>query len=124
MPRILIVDDNTEVREALAIILEDAGYEVLQETNANDIEAVVLNAAPDAILLDAMMPGVNGFEALRRIRRNSKTAGLPVIMVTARAQTSDLTQAKSAGADDYIVKPFNPKEVELRVARLLVGEAA
>ena len=124
MPRILIVDDNKEVREALAIILEDAGYDVSQARDANNIEAVVLDAGPDVILLDAMMPGVDGFEALRRIRRNSRMAGLPVIMVTARAQTSDLTQAKLAGADDYIVKPFYPKEVELRVARLLIGEAA
>ena len=122
MKRVLVVDDNRDVRSGLKILLEYKGYEVSEAATADDIVDVVLSTVPDVILLDVKMPGVDGFEALRLLKSNPGTRSVPVIMVTALGQQLDMRSARALAADDYIVKPWAKGEVEARVARVL-GDA-
>ena len=118
MKRVLVVDDNRDVRTGLKILLGYEGYDVSEAATADDIVDVVLSTVPDVILLDVMMPGVDGFEALRLLKSNRGTRSVPVIMVTARGQQSDMRSARALAAADYIVKPWARGEVEARVARV------
>ncbi len=121
MKRVLVVDDNRDVRAGLKLLLEYEGYEVSVAPAADDIVDIVLSTTPDVILLDVVMPTVDGFEALRRLKSNRGTRSVPVIMVTARGQQSDMRSAQALDAHDYIVKPSARGEVEKRVARVIGG---
>jgi sigma-B regulation protein RsbU (phosphoserine phosphatase) len=119
LPSILVVDDQLDMRTVLAATLRRAGYEV---TTANDgVDALEKLAAeiPDMVLTDLMMPRVDGLELLRRIRERPETAHVPVIMLTTRAELADKMAGFERGADDYVAKPFEPKEVIARVQALL-----
>ena len=115
--RVLIVEDDTQVRTALARALNFEGYEV--ETAADGAEGLekVLTGAPDAIVLDVMMPHVDGLEATRRLRARGDAT--PVLMLTARHEVSDRVAGLDAGADDYLVKPFALEELLARLRALL-----
>ena len=117
MPRhtILVVDDETSIREMLVISLESAGYNVLQAENAKTAHSLVLDKHPDLILLDWMMPVTTGLELLRRLKRDEMTDHIPVIMLTAKAEESSKISGLDSGADDYIAKPFSPRELLSRV---------
>lgn len=111
-PRILVVDDDVALAEMIGIVLDSEGFTV--EHAADGAQALLSfeKVKPDLILLDLMLPGVDGIEVCRQIRAKS---GVPIIMLTARADTSDVVQGLESGADDYVVKPFNPKELVARI---------
>jgi len=121
MPRhtVLVVDDETSIREMLVISLESAGYNVLQAENAKTAHSLVLDKHPDLILLDWMMPVTTGLELLRRLKRDEMTDHIPVIMLTAKAEESSKISGLDSGADDYIAKPFSPRELLSRVKAIL-----
>ena len=121
MPRhtILVVDDETSIREMLVISLESAGYNVLQAENAKTAHSLVLDKHPDLILLDWMMPVTTGLELLRRLKRDEMTDHIPVIMLTAKAEESSKISGLDSGADDYLAKPFSLRELISRVKAIL-----
>ncbi len=113
---ILVVDDEAPiVRLVKAKLLLD-GYEVLTASRGDEALSILQLQTPDLIVLDVMMPDMDGFETLRRIRQHSQ---VPVVMLTARGSDSDKLQGLQSGADDYITKPFNPDELEARIAAVL-----
>jgi CheY-like chemotaxis protein len=123
MERILVVDDSEDVRLALTTILEDAGYDVCEASDGEDVVPLALKHRPGLILLDVAMPRVDGFEALRRIKAEARLRNIPVIMVTAKGRAEDLSMARTLGARDYISKPWADGEVELRVGWVLQAAA-
>ena len=111
-PRILVVDDDTALAEMIGIVLRAEGYEpFFCQDGALALDAFK-SAAPDLVLLDLMLPGMDGIEICARIREES---GVPIIMLTAKSDTADVVKGLESGADDYVVKPFNPKELVARV---------
>ncbi|HUF33724.1 MAG TPA: response regulator transcription factor [Acidimicrobiales bacterium] len=114
--RILTVEDDERIRTAVRMALEDEGWEVVEsESGEGGIEAFA-SAPTDVVLIDLMLPGIDGFEVCRAIR---KTSDVPILMVTARADTHDVVAGLEAGADDYVTKPFQPKELSARIRALL-----
>lgn len=115
MARIVIADDDVDIRKLVAFRLRRAGHDAVVCADGGEaIEACTLER-PDLILLDVMMPGMSGLDVARIIRRDESLSGVPIIILTARAQESDIEHGFEAGADDYIVKPFSPRELVLRV---------
>ncbi|MCH9719888.1 MAG: response regulator transcription factor [Actinomycetia bacterium] len=110
--RILVVDDDPALAEMLTIVLRGEGYGVTVCRTGNEALEAIEQEEPAAVLLDVMLPGLNGVQVCQRIRAQGDT---PVIMLTARSDTADVVQGLEAGADDYVVKPFKPKEL---IARL------
>ena len=114
--RILAVEDDERIRSALKLALEDEGWTVEAAASGEDaIEAFERHPA-DVVLIDIMLPGIEGFELCRTIRR---TSDVPIVMVTARNDTHDIVAGLEAGADDYLTKPFAPKELSARIRALL-----
>lgn len=119
MPKILVVDDEPDAVELISFNLKGAGFEVV---SAADGTAAVKSArlhAPDLVLLDVMLPEVDGLEVCKLLRRDPATSGIPIIMLTARAGEIDRVLGLELGADDYITKPFSPRELVLRVKKLI-----
>jgi len=116
---VLIVDDEAPIREMIAVALEMADYRVLEADNAVDAHALVVDHQPDLVLLDWMMPGTSGIELARRLKRDEATAELPIIMLTAKGEEDNKIQGLEAGADDYITKPFSPRELVARLKAVL-----
>ena len=124
---ILIVEDEAAIQELITYNLQQAGYETVCADNAEKAMAVIKAALPDLILLDWMLPGMSGIEFARVLRRDDRTRLIPIIMLTARAQESDKVAGLEMGADDYITKPFSPRELIARinaVLRRLIPEAS
>ena len=119
MPRILIADDNQQNAELLEAHLDGTGFDTKIVANGEDTLAAARDWAPDLLLLDVMMPRLSGFEVCRRLRADPATAGLPVLMVTALDQATDVDRAIDAGTDDFITKPINKTELLLRVRAML-----
>jgi len=115
-PRILVADDEENIRTLVATYLKNDGYDVLTAATGEEAVEKVASAAPDLVILDVRLPGIDGFEALRRIRRDSDVF---VIMLTARADESDTLIGLEVGADDYVTKPFSPRELVARVRAML-----
>jgi two-component system response regulator MtrA len=114
--RVLVVDDDTALAEMLGIVLRSEGLEPVFCANGNDALATFRSARPDIVLLDVMLPGKDGITVCREIRTESD---VPIVMLTARTDTLDVVIGLESGADDYVVKPFKPKELVARVrARL------
>ncbi len=116
---VLIIDDESAIRDMVCTALEMADFQCLQADNARDAHTLVIDESPDMVLLDWMMPGTSGLELLRRLRRDQLTARVPVIMLTAKTEEHNLVQCLDAGADDYIAKPFSPRELIARIRALL-----
>lgn len=116
MPRVLIVEDELSLRETLAYSLERDGYEVLTAADGLDALKVARSQRPDLILLDVMLPGMNGIEVCRTLRREMN---VPILMLTARAEEIDRVVGLEVGADDYVTKPFGMRELLARVRALL-----
>ena len=116
---ILVVDDEAAIRDMLCIALEAADYNVIQAGNAQQAHAAILDRNPDLVLLDWMMPGTTGLELLRRLKRDELTEKIPVIMLTAKAEEDSKIYGLDSGADDYISKPFSPRELVSRVKAVL-----
>jgi two-component system response regulator MtrA len=110
--RILVVDDDVALAEMISIVLRGEGFTPLQAFDGAEALASLEQTQPDLILLDVMLPGLDGIEVCGKIR---ETSGVPIIMLTARGDTTDVVRGLESGADDYIVKPFNPKELVARI---------
>ncbi len=117
---LLIVDDDRRIRQLLTRFLQGEGFRVTAAVSAEDAYARLRGLHFDLIILDVMMPGQSGYEFAARIRaENSPLAEAPILMLTARAETEDRVKGLEAGADDYLSKPFDPRELALRVASIL-----
>jgi two-component system phosphate regulon response regulator PhoB len=117
--RILIVEDEPAIRELVAVNFRHAGFLVREAGDADGAWSLVDAERPDLILLDWMLPGMSGVEFIRRLRERASTREIPVIMLTARAQEGDKLQGFESGADDYVTKPFSPRELVARVRAML-----
>ncbi len=117
--RILVVDDEPHIRRILQFLLEEEGFEVHLAENGEEAWKAVASFQPDLVLLDVMMPRMDGFAVLEIIRAGFETARLPVILLTAKGEEQDKVKGLSGGANDYIIKPFNHDELLLRVSNLL-----
>jgi CheY-like chemotaxis protein len=117
--KILIVDDEVDTLRLVGLMLERQGYEIVAAENGEQALAALENEKPDLILLDVMMPGMDGFEIARHIRGNSETENIPIIMFTAKVQVEDKVTGLEAGADVYLTKPTQPKELFAQVKVLL-----
>ena len=116
---ILIVDDEDAIRDMLAMALEIAGFRCIQADNIFDAHTLIVDEKPSLLVLDWMLPEGSGVELLRRLRRNSITEQLPVIMLTAKTAEANIIQGLEVGADDYVTKPVAPKELIARIKALL-----
>jgi DNA-binding response OmpR family regulator len=116
---LLVADDDEDILQLLSFRLERAGYEVVQAKNGTDALRLALELRPALAVLDVMMPGLTGYEVTRELRRNEETRAMPIILVTAKAQASDVSQGMAAGADDYVTKPFDAQDLTERVEKLL-----
>jgi len=114
--RILTVEDDERIRTAVTLALEEEGWEVKETANGEDALVAFAQDPSDVVLIDIMLPGIDGFEVCRRIRR---LGDVPIVMVTARSDSHDVVAGLEAGADDYLRKPFDPKELSARVRALL-----
>jgi two-component system, OmpR family, phosphate regulon response regulator PhoB len=120
--RILVADDEESVRQLLQIVLQHEGYEVVLATNGAEALLAAHNNAPDLILLDWMMPVLDGLAVLKQLRKDAATRDIPILMLTARQSDSDTTTALVGGADVYLTKPFEPQVVLSMISRLLPDE--
>jgi two-component system phosphate regulon response regulator PhoB len=116
---VLIIDDEAAIRDMVSIAMEVAGFTCLQAENARDGHAMIIDENPDLVLLDWMMPATSGMELLRRLKRDELTAKVPVIMLTAKTDEDNMVQGLEGGADDYVTKPFSPRELVARVKAVL-----
>ena len=116
---ILVVEDEPAIQELIAVNLEHAGHRVRRAYNVAEAENLIREIRPDLILLDWMLPDVAGTVLARRLRADARMKDIPVIMLTARAQETDKVEGLEAGADDYITKPFSPKELMARIKAVL-----
>ena len=114
--RILTVEDDERIRTSVKLALEDEGWQVLEAETGEDAIATFTREPTDVVLIGIMLPGIDGFEVCRSVRRLSD---VPIIMVTARADTHDVVAGLEAGADDYLTKPFVPKELSARIRAML-----
>lgn len=118
-PRILILEDEPDIREILEYALKRDGFDVISATDGQAGLAAARRLVPDLILLDLMLPGMDGLEVCRQIRGDPSTAGIALIMVTAKGEESDVVLGLGLGADDYIAKPFKPHELVARTRAVL-----
>jgi len=118
-PRILIVEDDPDIAQLVARYLDKAGFTTDRAASGREALQAVTEKAPDLMVLDLMLPLVDGLEVCRRVRSNEATAGLPIIMLTARGEESERIVGLELGADDYLAKPFSPNELVARVRALL-----
>jgi two-component system, OmpR family, phosphate regulon response regulator PhoB len=123
MSRVLVVEDESAIAELIAINVRHAGHEVTVATDAERAQAAVDRVLPDLVLLDWMLPGESGLQLARRWRGDPRTRELPIIMLTARSDEADKIGGLDAGADDYLTKPFSPKELLARMRALLRRKA-
>ena len=114
--RILTVEDDERIRTSVKMALEDEGWDVVEAESGEQAVEVFTSQPTDVVLIDLMLPGIDGFELCRTIRRQSD---VPILMVTARTDTHDVVAGLEAGADDYVTKPFQPKELSARIRALL-----
>ncbi len=119
MQKILIIEDDDDIRELIAFNLEISGYEIIKCDNGEDGIRQAVQMAPDLILLDVTLPGIDGFEVCRRIKKDQSLKETTVIMLTARTDDNDIITGLETGADDYITKPFRPKVLLARVKTAL-----
>ncbi len=116
---ILLVEDEQPIREMVAFALTGAGYHVDQAADARQAQGCIVERLPDLILLDWMLPGISGIDYARRLKKDELTRELPIIMLTARAEEEDKVQGLESGADDYVTKPFSPRELVARIRAVL-----
>jgi two-component system phosphate regulon response regulator PhoB len=119
MKRILVVEDEQAIREMVGFALKKAGMQFEEATDAEQALVAIASNPPDLVLLDWMLPGMSGVDLARRLRHDDVTAGLPIILLTARVEESDRVHGLEVGADDYITKPFSPRELIARINAVL-----
>lgn len=116
---VLIVDDEPAIREMIAVALEMADHRYLEAGDSREAHSLIIDNKSDLILLDWMLPGVSGIEFARRLKRDDATAEIPIIMLTAKTEEDNKVQGLEVGADDYITKPFSPRELVARLKAVL-----
>jgi len=116
---ILVVEDEPSIQELIAASLAQSGHKVLRADSAEDALRLVSETLPDVVLLDWMLPGMSGIQYARRLRNEERTRSLPIIMLTARSEEHDKVAGLEAGADDYLTKPFSPRELLARIKAVL-----
>ncbi len=119
MTRILVAEDEKDIRELIAFTLRFAGFDVLTATNGAEAVEVAEAEKPDLVILDVRMPKMSGYEACRRLKENPQTARLPVVFLSAKGQDSEIQQGLASGAEEYILKPFAPDELIQQVRDIL-----
>jgi len=117
--RVLVVEDDRDIADLIARYLQQAGHTAEHVTSGNDAIARARHSPPDVIVLDIMLPGMDGLMVCQALRGEPATAAIPIIMLTARGEASDRIAGLELGADDYVTKPFSPRELTARVAALL-----
>ncbi len=116
---ILVVEDEPAIQELIAVNLEHAGHHVIRARDAEGAAGIVKNALPDLMLIDWMLPGMSGIALSRQLRQDERTRGIPIILLTARSEEQDKVMGLEAGADDYVTKPFSPRELLARIKAVL-----
>jgi two-component system phosphate regulon response regulator PhoB len=116
---VLVVEDEPQIQELVAVNLEHLGHKVVRAASAEEAEAAIRSALPDVLVLDWMLPGESGIALARRLRADERTRELPILMLTARAMEQDKISGLEAGADDYLTKPFSPRELGARIKAVL-----
>ena len=119
MHKVLIAEDEADIRQLISFNLERESYDTLLAGDGEEAVLIAYNKIPDLIILDLMLPKMDGFSVFKELRLDSRTKDIPVIMLTAKAQLDDVISGLEMGADDYLTKPFSPKELVLRVKALL-----
>jgi two-component system phosphate regulon response regulator PhoB len=119
MTCVLVVDDEPDIREVIRFALEGAGFAVLEAGHADEARKLMASDNPDLMLLDWMLPGRSGLELAQQIKQNASTRSYPIIMVSAKGEEEDRIKGLDTGADDYIAKPFSPREMVARVNAVL-----
>ena len=117
--KVLVVDDEENIRMLVKFNLEKAGYEVLEASDGNKAIETAVNSTPDIVILDLMLPGIDGLEVCRHLKRHPRTAALPIIMLTAKSDEIDRVIGLELGADDYMTKPFSQRELVARIKAVL-----
>jgi two-component system, OmpR family, phosphate regulon response regulator PhoB len=123
MSRVLVVEDESAIAELVMLNLRHSGYDVVLAATADEAQAAVDRVLPDLVLLDWMLPGQSGLQLAKRWRSQARTRELPIIMLTARNEEADKISGLDAGADDYLTKPFSPKELLARIRAVLRRKA-
>lgn len=118
-PVILVVDDEPAIRELVTFALERSGFRWLAAGDAAEAQALIADQPPDLVLLDWMLPGLSGVDLARRLKRDEHAGDIPIILLTARSEERDKLQGFESGADDYVTKPFSPRELVARVQAVL-----
>jgi two-component system, OmpR family, phosphate regulon response regulator PhoB len=118
-PKILVVEDEPAIHELISLNLEMAGYRVIGADSAEQATSLIQNELPDLALLDWMLPGASGVDLAKKLRNETRTKELPIIMLTARGEEEDKLRGLETGADDYITKPFSVRELEARIKAVL-----
>ena len=119
MASVLVVDDEPDIREVIRFALEGAGFQVLEAGHADEARKLLVSENPDLVLLDWMLPGRSGLELAQQLKQNASTRSVPIIMVSAKGEEEDRIKGLDTGADDYIAKPFSPREMVARVNAVL-----
>ena len=119
MPKILIVDDEPAIREVIRFALEVDDFEVLEAGHTGEARRQISAEMPDLILLDLMLPGMSGQEFAKQLKQHASTREIPIIMLTAKSQEQDMVKGLDVGADDYMTKPFSPRELLARIKAVL-----
>lgn len=117
--QILLVEDETDIREMLAFALERGGYAVIEAQDAEQALARLDGPLPELVIIDWMLPGMSGLDLARRLRQDEHTADLPLLMLTARSEEADKLRSYDVGIDDYVTKPFSPRELLARIKAIL-----
>ena len=117
--QVLVADDDEDLLDIVGWRLERAGYDVLRAHDGEEAFRLAVDRRPHIAILDVMMPRLDGYELTRRLRQHDPTRGMPIILLTARAQEADVARGFEAGADDYVRKPFSPQELGARVHAIL-----
>src|SRR5262249_268483 len=123
-PKILVVDDEPDVVQLIEYNLKAAGYDVINAADGEEALKKARAGSPDLIILDLMLPEVEGLDVCKILRRDTSTSAIPIVMLTAKASETDRVLGLELGADDYVTKPFSPRELVLRVKRLLRSDGA
>jgi two-component system phosphate regulon response regulator PhoB len=123
-PTIIVVEDDPDILHLLTFNIQSSGFEVLTSMDGNEALSLIREHLPDLIILDLMLPGLDGLEVCRHLKRDQKTQTIPLIMLTAKSEEVDRIVGLELGADDYVVKPFSPRELVLRIRAILRRAAA
>ena len=119
MARVLIIEDSADIAELIKHYLDRAGYDTVVHGSGRDGLVAARQSPPDLVILDVMLPGMDGMQVCQALRAEPTTSGLPILMLTARGEEADRVRGLELGADDYVTKPFSPKELVARVGALL-----